>query len=347
MAIEFQCTCGQSLQTDDETAGMIAQCPSCGSDMTIPAAYVQPEGRAGAPSCPGCGASLEPSAVLCIQCGLHLVTGERLSTIQASEEAPGAPAAPQHVPRHARHEEASDEEPGTLWSDLGRAFTYPVRGSAIWLVAGVGFGGLVFAFIPFGGILFFALRYACLIDIMRSAASGPKHRPEMPDFTNLWEGMLRPALRVFFSGIIVVGIPMFAAFSIAGTSLLALLAGGEELTAVALITGSAAILAAGLFSAIYFPMTLTVVGIYDSLIAGLDPRVVIRSIIRIPGEYFATCALAWVMMIAGYATTAPLSAIPIAGLIIGEAALFYCLAVAVAALGFMAYRNKAKLGWHV
>ncbi len=158
--------------------------------------------------------------------------------------------------------------------------------------------------------------------------------------------MLLPALRVFLSGIIVIGIPMSIALAFAGTSVLTRSAGGE-LNIGALVAGSAAILAVGLFSAIYFPMTLTVVGIYDSLISGLDPRVIIRSIIRIPGEYFATCMLAWVMIVASEVATAPLAAIPILNMVVGNAALFYCLAVGMAALGFMAYRNKAKLGWHI
>ena len=182
MAIEVQCACGQSLQADDESAGMAAECPYCGSDVMIPAAHVQPAARAGAPGCPGCGTSLEPGAVLCIQCGLNLVTGERLSTIQASGEAPQAPE-PQPVSRHGRHEEAAGETPGNLWSDLGRAFTYPARGAGIWLVVGVGLGSF-FVFLPFvGWLIYLAIFYASLIDILRSAASGPKHVPEMPDFT--------------------------------------------------------------------------------------------------------------------------------------------------------------------
>ena len=42
MPIEFQCPCGKTLRTPDDTAGRQAKCPACGNVLTIPGGAAPP-----------------------------------------------------------------------------------------------------------------------------------------------------------------------------------------------------------------------------------------------------------------------------------------------------------------
>ena len=45
-----------------------------------PSAPEEPAAAAGAASCPSCGAEMAEGAVICVQCGLNVKTGEKLET---------------------------------------------------------------------------------------------------------------------------------------------------------------------------------------------------------------------------------------------------------------------------
>jgi hypothetical protein len=101
MTITFQCDgCGRQLRTDDQYEGQSTQCPSCKAITVVPvqlevvenveqnrpAAAVQPpplpaDGKPPAlTACPECGTNLGRGAVLCIECGFDLRTGQRRKT---------------------------------------------------------------------------------------------------------------------------------------------------------------------------------------------------------------------------------------------------------------------------
>jgi hypothetical protein len=71
--------CGTTLKVKDELAGRKGKCPGCGAVLTIPAADTEATSQ-----CPTCGGPLPPSAVMCVNCGTNVQTGDRVT-------APGPP----------------------------------------------------------------------------------------------------------------------------------------------------------------------------------------------------------------------------------------------------------------
>jgi len=91
MPIKVACHCGASFSAKDELAGQTLLCPKCHQPLTI-----SPPQQARAsngmddlfedvglkevrgPRCPQCGVGVQPNAVLCVQCGYNLQTGEKI-----------------------------------------------------------------------------------------------------------------------------------------------------------------------------------------------------------------------------------------------------------------------------
>jgi len=104
MAIKVTCECGKQLTVKDQFAGKRVKCPGCGGPLVIPLAQAQgqrqrrspassqrgadgisdlldDEGmRAGVNRCPGCGAEMSETAVLCVMCGFDTRRGHRIKT---------------------------------------------------------------------------------------------------------------------------------------------------------------------------------------------------------------------------------------------------------------------------
>jgi hypothetical protein len=120
MPIKVACKCGQSFAAKDELAGRTVNCPKCKQPLKIPAPSApakqpartgpQPAPKVAAggpvggpavsdlgglfdevgvvaeaptagPRCPSCGKGLAPHAVLCVNCGFNLQTGQRVATM--------------------------------------------------------------------------------------------------------------------------------------------------------------------------------------------------------------------------------------------------------------------------
>lgn len=102
MPIKVACTCGQTFKAKDELAGKRVRCPKCSQPLIIPAPELDDlkleapverpkynplddllaeEGVKSAPTgpvCPSCSEPVSPTAVLCVQCGFNLQTGEKI-----------------------------------------------------------------------------------------------------------------------------------------------------------------------------------------------------------------------------------------------------------------------------
>lgn len=102
MPIKVTCTCGQSFKAKDELAGKRARCPKCSQPLLIPSPQadeltleapverprynplddiLNEEGVKAAvqgPMCPSCSEPVSPMAVICVQCGFNLQTGEKV-----------------------------------------------------------------------------------------------------------------------------------------------------------------------------------------------------------------------------------------------------------------------------
>lgn len=116
--IQFDCEhCNHSLSVPQEHAGKRAKCPRCGKPTFIPLVIVEevdeiaeveveeveekparapawenkakvaPSPRPREPECPSCGAFMGEKAVICIQCGLDLRTGNKLVTQGVKQKA--------------------------------------------------------------------------------------------------------------------------------------------------------------------------------------------------------------------------------------------------------------------
>ena len=111
MAITVSCSCGASFKAKDHLAGKRVKCPKCQGVIDIPAAKpvisqnVPPASsgqsanplldlldEAGVksvqtgPTCPACAEAMAPTAVICVNCGYNVATGEYLDTYVEMEE---------------------------------------------------------------------------------------------------------------------------------------------------------------------------------------------------------------------------------------------------------------------
>ena len=94
MSIAITCRCKTRLQVEEDMAGRLVKCPKCGENLMVPrpepasaassgeddeySLAPVPELPAQKPSCPACSAELPAGAVLCVQCGYHLVLKKHL-----------------------------------------------------------------------------------------------------------------------------------------------------------------------------------------------------------------------------------------------------------------------------
>src|SRR5215208_7702281 len=90
---KFSCAaCGKEFRWKPEIAGRKAKC-KCGQTLTVPAAPPAPAAVQTAPpppppapapatpACPECGADLPANAVLCVNCGYNLKTGQKIAGV--------------------------------------------------------------------------------------------------------------------------------------------------------------------------------------------------------------------------------------------------------------------------
>ncbi|KAF0243423.1 MAG: hypothetical protein FD180_3407 [Planctomycetota bacterium] len=117
MPITFSCSCGHTLRVPDSKAGASGKCPRCAAAVRVPStavasaasgngdafaglfdkfasepAALEMEGEAthraakkAVPPCPKCGTQYEPDVIVCVACGLNLVTGQPLGMSSPDE----------------------------------------------------------------------------------------------------------------------------------------------------------------------------------------------------------------------------------------------------------------------
>ena len=100
MPITVECPCSRTFEAPDHLAGNMAHCPTCQSEILIPGAQANNSMNdlldevgislttSGAGKCPKCFAPLEPQAVLCVNCGTNLQSGESV-IVQKKKKRPG------------------------------------------------------------------------------------------------------------------------------------------------------------------------------------------------------------------------------------------------------------------
>ncbi|MEQ8790865.1 MAG: hypothetical protein RIC55_31675 [Pirellulaceae bacterium] len=170
MPIKVTCQCGQSFAAKDEMAGKTVRCPKCKQPLKIPGGAsrptspsapqsAQPRGVPAAPAndlgdlfdeiglappeptatghpCPSCGQPMRPGAVLCVNCGFNLQTGQRVASDapqtaakpKDAEEGHGAAAAEEMIAKASK--ELSETPISAEGTDFGEG-TNPIA----WVVA--------------------------------------------------------------------------------------------------------------------------------------------------------------------------------------------------------------------
>ena len=216
------------------------------------------------------------------------------------------------------------------------AFIYPFRGDGTFALIA---GGVFFYLLDllsqysFLGIIVtaFVSGYYCafMLGIIRSSVCDENQLPDWPSFNNWQEDIFQPL-------VYVVGTVLFCALP-AGLYYFIQIHDKEHIDKVFWILAGLGVL--------YFPMGLLAVAVYDSL-AGLNPLVIIMSIIKIPFQYIL--ALLGFMM--AFAMSVALTVIAteylpyVNGLIISLTSLYFT-AVEMRILGILYDSNRDRLQW--
>jgi hypothetical protein len=112
----------------------------------------------------------------------------------------------------------------------------------------------------------------------------------------------------------------------------------------------AGLIVAGLISLVYFPGCLSMMAVWDSVGAALNPSLVARTI-RAMGSDYAVAVAGWVAATAmALLLSKPLSALfgwlPLAGEVPGRALWIWAQFYGSHLLGWAVYRHSVELGWN-
>ncbi len=282
----------------------------------------------------------------CEGCGASLVVGQEYAGRQAKCPKCGqSSAVPAETPKAVESgpvvaEDVSASQGKELFGlKLAGAFGYPFKGSGIvLLIVATGclavlefLSGLPFVWLLqvfFGGYL-----CAYYINVIGSSAGGEEELPDWPDFTNLWDDILRPIL-LFAAAFLVSLAPLIIYVQ---RNLWALLHGEQELPQSVVYFSMAWFLA-------YLPMSLLAVALFDSLKA-LNPITIIGAIVKIPLRYLQACVLFFLVYYVNTSLAEYLDAIAVVGLVIRVFFSLYMTMVGMRILGLIYHANAKKLGW--
>lgn len=222
-------------------------------------------------------------------------------------------------------------------SFISDAFSYPFRGDGVIILI---LGTLVFTVLNFAGrfswyVAIAAWGYLMLMlqSVIHGTAMGEQTVPKWPDFDGMGE-LAGKWFQWMVALVLCMGPALFFLIRMGMTE-------DDSLLIWAVLFG--------ILGAVYFPMGILGVAMYDSLVA-LNPMLVVRSILRVPGHYILTL-LVFAGLIAVKAFTVSLSnALPgivggIIGHVVDEFDELWSAIFLARVLGGLYYVNRKKLGW--
>lgn len=217
------------------------------------------------------------------------------------------------------------------------AFVYPLKGIGPYLVF---FGGIFFPAAAFAAkfflyvwvasLLVYGYLFACLQHFVVCTSQG-EDKPSWPDVTSIWEDILSPLFKFVCMCLLMLG---------PGLGFIVLTAQGHEWAPLAIIPSF-------ILGALYFPMALLAVAMFDSL-AALNPLIIIPSILKVPLQYLLVLGILGLIVLArwgGELALALLIPIPVVPGIISSFFWLYFLTVEARILGLLYLSNKDRLGW--
>jgi len=224
-------------------------------------------------------------------------------------------------------------QPKPFLSQLPGAFLYPLRGSTlfVFLIGGVLFGLGTYIFVAawfmvplaIAFLYFYGFLCSYFFNIITSSADGEDKFPDRPDFTDIWNDILRPV--VLTAGIVLVSfLPIYII-----SSFFIDLEREHNLALIPLTLGL-----------LYMPMGFLAVAIHDTIWA-VNPFRVIRSIYRVADVYLLACLPLLIIPV----VNPQLSAIPTLGPFLARLVIFYLLMVDMRILGLVYFTHKKQLGW--
>ena len=226
-----------------------------------------------------------------------------------------------------------------FFAALVGSFRYPIQGDGVILLVagtlfyfvinlrGFGMGGLAAGASLILGIFGTGYLVAYLTSIITSTAAGEDQLPDWPDFMD-WSDFVGPCMMGMGT--------LFACF------LPALLFGVFAEGAVRVY----GLIACLLLGAVYLPMAFLAVAMFDNL-GALDPRLVLRSIVRVYREYAVVCALLGLVLAARYVLNNVFASmgIPVIPTLLQGFVGMYFLTVQMRILGLLYRTRRGALGW--
>ncbi len=363
--IRCQCvSCGSRFQVPAGAAKKDPRCPKCGAPLAV-----LPPGGGEAPGgvevqCFNCDASFRVPAgaaggeAACPRCGKS-VSVEPEGAAPAGEDLlpPPPPPGDRRLERVLMREPPSPPPAKKFAMCLDTVFIYPFTGlggviflafmAPVWAVLRAGIIPFSWLFrIIVGGYL-----AAYMFSVLYETSMGKNRAPGSPggaDFGELFGYFFRFFGATFVAFAPAIALLVYLAFSaFSGGGVLSEGPGLAEAGAIVVLLGVFC-----LFGTLYYPMALMLIGFAESWWAGFNYVFGVRSILRIPLDYFI-CAVFFVVsfgaavLLEGFWVAA--SGATLGGRIMALLATtvieLYLWVVQMRVLGLLYVTNKERLGW--
>ncbi|MFH1139677.1 MAG: hypothetical protein V1816_26675 [Pseudomonadota bacterium] len=296
--------------------------------------------------CPNCGFEQEKAAA-CVRCGV-IVEKILRKTAPGKEQAAAVapvgethadetPDAPPPLGRAALLHEEDERPPLNFWEHFPRSFLYPFTGNGLYILLG---GAIFFTIIHYLLYIIFigwmiGLATSCYLlayffKVMTSSAEGEDKPPDWPDFSNLFQDIISPVVKMLLT--------VFVSFLPA--ILVLIIRPAPDLETNLLLAGGLAVL-----GAVYYPMALLAF-VMSGRLAGLTPIVVIPAILKMPLIYLVgIMTYGFLIPVAALAQGYLAIPIPILGAVLYSALGMYFNMVQMRVLGLMYAANAERLNW--
>lgn len=285
-------------------------------------------GRAAGWRCTACG------ALLCPSCTLELKVGSTLT--EACARCHGL----------AERVKARRAELRPFPARIASAFGYPLKPGGLLSLLGLALVIRALQFVPLGGFVASGIYWAFVFGVIVSTWKG-QEALEPPDFSDVFDDLLVPAVKGLVAGAIVI-VPFVVRAVAVVTAVLAEQPGAETANVIRAVLGDKLLWLLLLASIVYLPATLIAAALGRGVLAMLDPRVPFHLIRLLGGDYAIVTVTTALLVLAGEVAGATLGAtvsrIPIAGGVLGRIPEIYFLVVAARILGLLVHVRGDELG---
>ena len=211
------------------------------------------------------------------------------------------------------------DRPAPIWEDLGDLATMPLARGPLYVVVPAGVIA-VLSFLPLGGLLAAGLVFLWMFQVMEYTARGANKPPEWNrSFADPKGKLLRPAL------LMAVVALQLGVIVVAAAKGVMWIEGVKDLSVWKYIAASPLfVVAASIAMALYVPAAFVSIGGFAGPVTRtLDPRRLVKTIIRMEHEYVYAVAIVVAIGIVASLVCAIFSGIPILGKLVLGAVLGY------------------------